>query len=157
MKHRRGQADLTVREATSDDAAAISALIFGLADFVVDTSQKEKAAVFFNTLTIDATRSRLESSQFQYFVCVSNDKILGVIALKDEAHVYHLFVDHELHGQGVARLLWDYVRAKTHVGVITVNSSPFAVSVYEKFGFVQTDEMQYQDGIEFMPMEYSNR
>lgn len=33
-----------------------------------------------------------------------------------------------------------------------MNSSPFAVPIYSKLGFEQTDEMQEKSGIKFLPM-----
>jgi len=35
---------------------------------------------------------------------------------------------------------------------ITVNSSPYAVKVYERLGFVKTEEQQEKDGILYVPM-----
>ena len=35
---------------------------------------------------------------------------------------------------------------------ITVNSSPYAVKVYERLGFMKTGEQQEKNGILFIPM-----
>ena len=37
---------------------------------------------------------------------------------------------------------------------ITVNSSPYAVPVYHKLGFVDTDVEQISDGMRYTPMKY---
>jgi predicted GNAT family N-acyltransferase len=37
---------------------------------------------------------------------------------------------------------------------ITVNSSPFGVPFYERYGFSPTDEMQHKDGFTYLPMSY---
>ena len=39
---------------------------------------------------------------------------------------------------------------------VTVNSSPFAVKVYEKLGFTATGSRQVSDGIVYIPMRYSS-
>lgn len=36
---------------------------------------------------------------------------------------------------------------------LTVNSSPYAVEIYKRLGFVSTDVMQEKDGIIFIPMK----
>ncbi|WP_081998881.1 GNAT family N-acetyltransferase [Robinsoniella peoriensis] len=38
---------------------------------------------------------------------------------------------------------------------ITVNSSPFAIPVYHKFGFVDTDTEKVTNGLMYTPMEIS--
>ncbi|WP_460645598.1 GNAT family N-acetyltransferase [Lacrimispora brassicae] len=38
---------------------------------------------------------------------------------------------------------------------MTVNSSPYAVEIYHKLGFVDTDTEQLVNGIRFIPMEYT--
>ncbi|WP_094603611.1 GNAT family N-acetyltransferase [Sporomusa silvacetica] len=38
---------------------------------------------------------------------------------------------------------------------ITVNSSPYAVLIYEKMGFVRTDVEQEINGIRFIPMKFN--
>ena len=54
-------------------------------------------------------------------------------------------------------------RAQTHEAIdliwttffaITVNSSPYAVPVYHKLGFVDTDVGQISDGMRYTPMKY---
>ena len=39
---------------------------------------------------------------------------------------------------------------------ITVNSSPYAVLVYRKLGFVETDTEQLADGMRYTPMKFVN-
>lgn len=58
------------------------------------------------------------------------------------------------HGQGIGRCLWNTVLAENTSPVITVHSSLYAVDVYKKFGFVVTGEIQEDEGIKYVPMEY---
>ena len=86
-----------------------------------------------------------------------DDKILGVISTKEVSHISLLFVDKRHHRKGIARQLFNVVlddlRKSGGVTEITVNSSPYAVKVYERFGFVKTEERQEKDGIIFIPMK----
>ena len=84
-------------------------------------------------------------------------KIVGVIATRNVSHISLMFVDKEYHKRGIAKQLFSAalkeIKAHSEADVITVNSSPYAIAVYERLGFVRTDEMQERDRILFIPME----
>ena len=88
-----------------------------------------------------------------------NDEIVGVIATRDISHIALMFVDKKHHRQGVAKQLYSTVlseiRKNADITQVTVNSSPYAVAVYERLGFIQTDVQQEKDGIIFVPMKHS--
>ena len=42
---------------------------------------------------------------------------------------------------------------EVYQGRMTVNSSHYAIPIYHRFGFHDTDQEQIQDGIRFTPME----
>ncbi|WP_423408137.1 GNAT family N-acetyltransferase [Heyndrickxia sp. MSNUG] len=85
-------------------------------------------------------------------------EMAGVIATKGKNHISMLFVKKEYHRQGIARRLFQAVEeaCKNTNGIseITVNSSPFAVTVYKRLGFIETDNEQFVNGIRFTPMSY---
>ena len=76
-------------------------------------------------------------------------------AIHDEgSHIALFFVDGAYHRQGVGRLLWDTFPAESDKDEITVNSSLYAVGIYEKLGFIKTAEAQTESGIQFVPMVF---
>jgi hypothetical protein len=87
-----------------------------------------------------------------------NDEIVGVIATRDISHIALMFVDKQYHRKGIARQLYSTVlstiKENTDIMQISVNSSPYAVKVYERLGFARTDEQQEKDGIIFVPMAH---
>jgi hypothetical protein len=87
-----------------------------------------------------------------------NDEIVGVIATRDISHIALMFVDKKHHRQGIAKQLYSTVlseiRKNAEIAQVTVNSSPYAVEVYERLGFVKTDELQEKDGIIYVPMKH---
>ncbi len=84
------------------------------------------------------------------------DKIIGVIATRSEGkHISLFFVDSNYHRQGVGRALFCEALKAYQGDTMTVNSSPYAVEVYRRLGFVPTDDEQLVDGIRFMPMRYT--
>lgn len=86
------------------------------------------------------------------------EKIIGVIGIRNGSHIALLFVDKAFQHQGIAKKLFmtavAYVRNQSAAEKITVNSSPYAVPVYEKLGFSKTSESLEKDGIIFTPMEF---
>jgi len=87
-----------------------------------------------------------------------NGEIIGVIATRDKTHIALMFVDKQHHKKGIAKRLYDTIlfelQNNPDVKRITVNSSLYAVPVYERLGFVKTDEQQEKNGIIYMPMEH---
>ena len=88
-----------------------------------------------------------------------NDEIIGVIATRDISHIALMFVDKKHHRQGIAKQLYDTVlsimKQSADITQVTVNSSPYAVTIYERLGFVKTDVQQEKDGIIYVPMTHT--
>jgi len=85
-----------------------------------------------------------------------DDEIIGVFAIRDISHISIMFVDKEYHRKGIAKKMFtvflDELKKNKEVKQITVNSSPYAVKVYEHLGFVKMGEQCEKDGIVFTPM-----
>ena len=116
----------------------------------------EEVRPFIKSLSPEATTERIVSREYEYVLAEDNGSILGVIAMRNGRHVYHLFVRSDAHNQGVARALWDHVLNRSETRSFTVNSSPYAVPAYERLGFRATDRPQAQDGLVFVPMAYQH-
>ena len=84
--------------------------------------------------------------------------MIGILASRNEgSHIALFFVDGVYHGQGIGRSLWNAFLSDSDQNEITVNSSLYAVGIYEKLGFTKTDEPQEDSGIRFVPMVYRKR
>ncbi|MBR0413100.1 MAG: GNAT family N-acetyltransferase [Eubacterium sp.] len=78
-----------------------------------------------------------------------SDSLVGVIATRNEGkHIALFFVDGRYQGQGIGRALFNAVKTD----IMTVNSSPYAVPIYQKLGFYATNEEQVINGLRFIPM-----
>jgi len=100
--------------------------------------------------------SDLTSMHKKIWACWQNGEIVGVIATRDTSHIALMFVDKRYHKKGIARYMFNHVLEETsqtgEITQMTVNSSPFAVEVYERLGFVKTAAQQEKDGIIYIPM-----
>lgn len=84
-----------------------------------------------------------------------SEKLVGVIATRSEGtHIALFFVDGEYHRNGIGKKLFQTVLSQCSTNRMTVNSSPYAVPVYHKLGFTDTDTEQVINGLRFTPMEF---
>ena len=99
----------------------------------------------------------LEAGNKKVWGYYQEDEIIGVLAIRDASHIAIMFVDKRHHRKGIAKKLFttflNELRKNKEVDQITVNSSPYAVKIYEHLGFVKTGEQcEGEDGIIFTPI-----
>lgn len=83
-----------------------------------------------------------------------NGKLAGMIAIRQPQHISLFFVDTKHQHKGIGRKLFETLEKEFSQGTITVNSSPYAVHIYHKLGFKDTNSEQTVNGIRFTPMEH---
>ena len=128
--------DITVRDANVADAAALSALVTPLARHLLDADSGASAHAFLASLTPASFADRLVDKDFAHYVIEDAGSIIGMVAIRGDSHVHHLFVSRGSRQRGIARLLWEHALRVHGRREYTVNSSEIAVPVYERFGFV---------------------
>ena len=97
-------------------------------------------------------------SQLSAYGAFDGDSLIGILAARNEGgHIALFSVDGAYHGQGIGKKLFSAFLADSNQNEITVNSSLYAVGIYEKLGFTKTDEPQEDSGIRFIPMVYRNK
>lgn len=148
--------EFSVLKAAPSQATEISQLIQGLAHYFLGEARSAAAQPFLTTFEPAAIAALITDPACKYFVAMKSGLLVGVCAIKDRKHIYHLFVAPEAQGRGVARALWESARADAELdgatGSFTVNSSLYAVPVYERLGFHATDAVQERNGVRFVPM-----
>jgi GNAT superfamily N-acetyltransferase len=87
-------------------------------------------------------------------------RIIGLVSERGNGRISMVFVDKEYHRQGVATSIMERMvvalRLQGH-NKITLISSPYAVSFFKHFGFIETEMELKKDGFIFTPMEYTPR
>ncbi|HYE36463.1 GNAT family N-acetyltransferase [Methylocaldum sp.] len=148
---------MEIRLATLDDAPGISALARDMTKrFIASEFSEEAARRLLDSMDETSIKSYIESG-YRYHVAEENGELVGVVAVRDNRHLYHLFVSERFQGKGLAKRLWEVAKAASigsgNPGVFTVNSSRYAVGVYEKFGFVRQSEAIDVSGVICIPMK----
>jgi len=148
--------DIEIRPGRRSDAPAISAFLVPLAEKFIahefDPTPRHKFLATFSPAAID----QYLGSGFRYHPAESQGSLVGVVSIKNESHVYHLFVAESAQRTGLGRRLWQIARqaslAASHRGDFTVNSSRFAVGFYVQLGFERNGPENNQDGVVSIPM-----
>lgn len=141
------------RPATIEDAAALSALIRRFApDFTV-SPDGSGAELFLESITANALAGYIADPRYRFYAAFDGADLAGFIAIRDGSHLFHLFVAPEFQRRGLATRLWQLATASGTSKAFTVNSTRFAVPVYERFGFVQSGPPAEKHGICFVPMQ----
>ena len=90
-----------------------------------------------------------------FFGAFEQGELKGVIVTDDaKDHICCFFVKAGYHRQGIGKELWEYVLNHSNQTVFTVHASPYAVPIYHKLGFVDTDTEQRRDGLKYTPMKF---
>jgi hypothetical protein len=146
----------TLRPALVADAPAIVALIDDLMPFLTLHPDGAGAEKFIEHCRQPAIEGYLSQSRYAYLLAHIDGELAGVVAMRDNTHLFHMFVPRALHQRGMARRLWQAVRDASIAGGnttgFTVNASLYALPLYERLGFVATGPKVEMDGIAFVPM-----
>ncbi len=145
-----------IRLASAEDADAISDLIKGLSRHFLAHPQGEGAEMVLKSIEPRGIAGFIAATRFCHWVAYAQDQVIAVAGLRDNAHLYHLFVAPEWQGRCVGRALWQHVRtaalAAGNPDVFTVNSTLTGRDAYGSFGFTATGPVTQCDGMVFIPM-----
>jgi len=149
--------NLKIRAATPEDSESISKLVWRLsAEYIVEEFSQQGKATLFESMTPAAIRKYIQSG-YRYHVAEVKKQLVGVVAVKDNTHLYHLFVAQDYQRQGIASSLWQLAKQECleqgNPGEFTVNSSSHAQGVYESMGFVAQSGPQDKNGVIYIPMK----
>ena len=108
---------------------------------------------------IDEFRKSLDDKQrtrmLKFYGAFVNGTLAGVLCMRAPQHIGGFFVRSEYQGKGFGKALFEAMKKDYDKQEFTVHSSPYAVKIYERLGFVRTGEEQTINGLRFTPMKYS--
>lgn len=152
---------MRIRNITDNDIAEVATLLRGLSQQFITNEGSAAAADFFTRENDEAGLRSFIRAGMVYHVAELDGRIVGFVAIRECKHLFHMFVDKQHHRQGIAKALWATARQAAldagNPGDFTVNSSNYAVAVYEALGFVKTAPTQCKNGIHYNPMTLDGR
>jgi len=144
-----------IRPATPADSEAIAALIGSLTHYFVADGSAPAAQPFLATFSPASIAGLLWDGDYLCLCAEEQGQLLGVVTLHRPAHLHHLFVAPAAHGRGIARQLWQALESHLDPAMpVTVNSSEYAVPVYQRLGFTPTAGAQQRNGVRYVPMQH---
>jgi GNAT superfamily N-acetyltransferase len=148
---------MKIREATVDDAEEISAIVYALSKkYIAREFSIEGRETLLKSMTPVEIKKYIESG-YRYHVAEIDGQIVGVVGIRENRHVYHLFVVEAYQRKGIARQLWkialETCRFTGNWEEFTVNSSRYAKSLYERLGFVAQSGPEEKNGVVSIPMK----
>ncbi len=89
-------------------------------------------------MSAKSIRQKIDAGQ-RFHLAFVDDVLAGVAAIRDDSHVFQLFVGTRYQGRGIARKLWhrlmrDSIR-RAGTRFFTLNAAIAAVPVYLRLGF----------------------
>lgn len=126
----------------------------GFNEFVKQDLSEDGETEFFRAL-----REFVYTRPDNHFILVAriDDKVIGMIDVRDNNHICLFFVAKEFQSKHIGRKLFEEaisrcITKRPKNTEIEVNSSTFAIDIYRKLGFIQLDKEQMVNGIKFVPM-----
>ena len=154
---------VTIRLATCSDAHDISTLIYSQWHHRTSTPAERPAPEFFAGFAPETIKEHIGNIRYRYLVALSEGQFVGVLGIRDNQCIMHLFVAESHQRRGIARALWNRTKSELmadggDVSVVT-NSSIYAIPVYERFGFKVIGPRAKRAGVAYVPMQLviSNR
>lgn len=159
---RKMESKITYREIKEGEEEKTCQMVMScFNEFVAPGYSVEGVNEFSKYVNPQAAKHRLTNNHF-IILALDNKVLAGVIEVRNYNHISLFFVRREYQIRGIGKKLYKLALDKCllsqpDIGVIEVNSSPYAVPIYQKMGFVKTGDEQIVNGIRFTPMVFRLR
>ena len=148
--------NVVVRLAEARDwEAAIGVAWITFQQISAQVCDEEGARGFRDGLTSTQLYIDFLQGEYPLFCAYQGKKVVGMLVLKNMAHISLFFVKKEFQGKGIGRELLAVCIAycKEHgVSDLTVNAAPTGVSFYLANGFEALAGERFEGGLRFTPM-----
>jgi ribosomal-protein-alanine N-acetyltransferase len=150
-----GPSGLRFRDMAAGEELAVFGLVLRSFDRFVRRDFSEAGVAEFIRTVRSVVMEHAEGHRIT--VAERDGRIVGMVDMRDSSHISLFFVEPGEGGRGIGRALLDTALTAGAGSdgaspAVTVNSSPWAVSVYGRLGFVATGPEIERNGIRAVPM-----
>lgn len=152
--------DIQIKESSSFSAKEISAFIETIFDeFIAPEYTQEGVSEFKEYIDPEKIEGRLSNSHFMFFALDENNKLAGLLEMRNSDHLSMFFIRKDMQRKGIGKRLLSSAINKClnenpELKEISVASSPNSIKAYEKMGFQVTKDEKVINGLRFTPMVY---
>lgn len=147
---------MQIRQLEEKDLMTVSALcINAFAVAVAPNLSPEGVETFNNIASVDSFLYRMNQDN-TILVYEENERVIGVVELKEGRHVAMLFVSPECQKMGVGRQLFSAILPFITAETLTVSASLNSVPAYLKYGFTCAGDPDEKSGLVYQPMELNS-
>ncbi len=148
---------ITIRKTVASDAGKISELIHSLMHlFLVDPDGKG-AEHFLQMITPAGLAELMAQPNVNYLLGEGNGVFCGVVAVRNNSHLQHLYIVPSFQRRGVGKYLWEFARDQAitagNAGQFTVNAVLSAIPFYQRLGFASVGDVTLTGGLRCQPMK----
>jgi GNAT superfamily N-acetyltransferase len=149
---------IQIKQYQNGQETAIYHLISRVYDEFVSIDYSYEGNQFFYDWIEPSKIAERQKDQINLLIALEDTKIIGMIEIRDNKYISLLFVDKEYQHRGIARRLFydsldTCMKRDPALERFYVHASPFSIPAYKKLGFIETDIMQENNGIKYLPME----
>lgn len=125
-------------------------------EFVAPHYSQEGVSEFLRYIDPDLMSKRVISDHF-VLIAEMDDRLVGIIEVRDFNHISLLFVSREAQRKGIAKRLLNEAlqicsRNNPNLSHVSVHSSPNSIEAYEHLGFRLEGSEKLEHGIRYVPM-----
>ena len=125
-------------------------------EFVAPHYSQEGVSEFRRYIEPDLMSKRVKSDHF-VLLAEMDDRLVGIIEVRDFNHISLLFVSREAQRKGIAKRLLNEAlqicsRNNPNLSQVSVHSSPNSIEAYEHLGFRSEGSEKLEHGIRYIPM-----
>lgn len=126
-------------------------------EFVSKEYTNEGNEFFYNWISPEKIADR-QKNKNNLWIATEGSKIVGMIEIRENKNISLLFVEKNYQGQGIATKLFKKalmvcIQRDPSIRKFYVHASMFSIPVYRKMGFAETNIIQEENGIKYLPME----
>lgn len=125
--------------------------------FEAEEYSEEGVESFRDFISDQWLKNMFLKGEYQMFVALEKEKIVGFITIRNRCHISLLFVDKDYHRRGIGASLiqkiGEYLISEVGVDYMTVDSAPYALEFYNKLGFWDLAPQQEKQGIIYTSMK----
>jgi len=141
----------------SEEGIVCRLVVEVFSEFVAPLYSQEGVSEFLRYIDPDLMSKRAKSNHFVLMAELDN-RLVGIIEIRDFIHISLLFVLRQAQRNGIAKQLLDYAlktcsQHNPNLSHVTAHSSPNSVEAYERLGFRSEGSEELDHGIRYIPMK----